>query len=104
MPPSVWAAPAWRRDLGVSLSRARVAPPNTCCPAAVSPVVGQQVFGCHPQTGGTMAAKVRHFRSRAEKLNAEQRAHLRQLVSSVPDLPTHAVRQITAAIDRTTAA
>jgi hypothetical protein len=51
-----------------------------------------------------MAATLHRFRSKADKLNADQRARLRQLVLADPDLPTHAVRQITTAIDRATAA
>lgn len=51
-----------------------------------------------------MAAKLHRFRSKTDKLNAEQRARLRQVLLSEPDLPAPAVRQIIATIDRATAA
>jgi hypothetical protein len=51
-----------------------------------------------------MAAKLHRFRSKADKLTAEQRAHLRDVLLSDPALPRHPVRQIIATIDRQSAA
>jgi hypothetical protein len=51
-----------------------------------------------------MAAKLHRFRSKADKLNADQRVRLRQLLLSDPDLPVEPVRQLVAAVDRQTAA
>ncbi|RYI27120.1 MAG: hypothetical protein EON48_06280 [Acetobacteraceae bacterium] len=51
-----------------------------------------------------MAAKLHRFRSKADKLNEDQRVRLRQLLLSDPDLPREPVRQLVAVVDRQTAA
>jgi hypothetical protein len=51
-----------------------------------------------------MAATLHRFRSKADKLNADQRVRLRQLLLSDDSLPKEPVRQLVAAVDRQTAA
>jgi hypothetical protein len=51
-----------------------------------------------------MAATLRRFRTRADRLLAEQASELRQLVLEYPNLPERARGEIVAAIDRQTAA
>lgn len=51
-----------------------------------------------------MPALLVQLRTRADKLRAEQRETLRQLVIGFPDLPERAAGEIIAAIDRNTAA
>jgi CRP-like cAMP-binding protein len=51
-----------------------------------------------------MAATLRRLRTKADRLQAEQAAELRQLVLDYPALPETARRQIVDAIDRQTAA
>lgn len=51
-----------------------------------------------------MAATLHRFHSKADKLNAEQRERLRQMLLSFDDLPERATRELIVAIDRQTAA
>ena len=51
-----------------------------------------------------MAATLHRFRSKADRLNADQGDRLRQLLTSDDSLPREPVRQLVAAVDRQTAA